>query len=124
MHPWASVSCVQCHGGNAAGAKKEEAHVAARQRPPGGERVLGQNWDLERTRFLDPGNLRGAPLSCGPCHSKACDDTVRSLHATTSGHLADGLFENGVVAERHPPVAIFNVHDAAPDDAPRPPGAV
>lgn len=124
MHPWAPVTCVQCHGGNAAAAKKEDAHVAARQRAPGDERVLGPQWDLERTRFLDPGNLRVAGETCGPCHSKACADTVRSLHATTAGHLADGLYENGVVAERHPAVSVFNVRDTLPDDAPRPAGAV
>lgn len=124
MHPWATVTCVQCHGGDGAAAAKDAAHVAARQRPPGDERVLGAQWDLERTRFLDPGNLRVAHLTCGPCHSKACADTLRSLHATTSGHLADGLYENGVTSEKHAPVAVFSVRDALPDDAQRPPGAV
>lgn len=124
MHPWAAVTCVQCHGGNDRASKKEEAHVVPRQRPPGDERVLGQQWDLESTRFLDPGNLRVAALTCGPCHAKSVDDTVHSLHATTSGHLGDGLYENGVVAERHPSVSVFNVRDSLPDDAPRPPGAV
>lgn len=124
MHPWSPVGCVQCHGGDGRATTKEAAHVPARQRPPGDERVLGQQWDLERTRFLDPGNLRVAGDTCGPCHAQACSDTVRSLHATTSGHLGDGLYENGVVAERHPSVSVFPVHDAFPDDAPRPPGAV
>jgi hypothetical protein len=123
MHPWAPVTCVQCHGGNDRASKKEEAHVLPRSRPPGDERVLGQQWDLEWVRFADPGNLRVAGASCGPCHSKAVDDTMRSLHATTAGHLGDGLYENGVVAERHPAVSVFNVRDALPDDAKRPQGA-
>lgn len=124
IHPWAPVSCVQCHGGDAGATAKEKAHVAPRQRLPGDERTLGQGFDPEHLRFLDPGNLRAAPQSCGPCHSKACEDVPRSLHGTTSGHLGDGLYENGVVAEKHPPVSIFNVRDALPDDAKRPEGAV
>ena len=123
MHPWARVSCVQCHGGNESAAKKEDAHVLPRQRPPGDERVLGQLWDPDFLRFQDPGNLRAAPTSCGPCHSKAVSDTTRSLHATTAGHLGDGLYENGVVADRHPSVSVFGVRDSLPDDAPRPVGA-
>lgn len=124
MHPWAAVTCVQCHGGDARATRKEDAHVAPRGRPPGDERVMGQQWDLEATRFADPGNLRVAAQSCGPCHARAVDDTLRSLHATTAGHLGDGLYENGVVADRHPPVSVFNVRDLLPDDAQRPAGAV
>lgn len=124
MHPWAPVTCVQCHGGDARAAKKEDAHVLPRSRAAGDERVLGQQWDPEWTRFADPGNLRVAAQSCGPCHSKAVDDTLRSLHATTAGHLGDGLYENGVVAERHPSVSVFPVRDLLPEDAARPPGAV
>ncbi len=124
MHPFAPVTCVQCHGGDASRTVKEDAHVRSRTRPPGDERVLGQSFDPEYLRFLDPGDLRAAPASCGPCHQRAVYDVTHSLHATTSGHLADGLYENGVVAERHPPVAVFDVRDELPADVARPPTAV
>src|SRR5882724_13688222 len=91
IHPWAPVTCVMCHGGNADAAAKADAHVPPGRHAPGDERVLGQGFEPEATRFLDPGNLRAAPLSCGPCHQKAVYDVGHSLHATTSGHLGDGL---------------------------------
>lgn len=123
IHPWAPVRCVQCHGGDEQAAAKEKAHVKG-ARLPGDERTLPQGHDPDYLRFLDPGNLRIAHLSCGPCHTKAVDDCGKSLHATTSGHLGDGLYENGVVGEKHPPVSIFSVQDGRPADAPRPEGAV
>ncbi len=124
MHPFAPVTCVQCHGGDATKSELADAHVSSRSRLPTDERVLGQSFDPVYLRFLDPGNLRVAATSCGPCHEKAVNDVRHSLHATTSGHLGDGLYENGVVTERHPGVAIFNVQDGLPDNAERPPRAV
>ena len=120
MHPWAPVTCVQCHGGNAAASVKEQAHVQRQQRAPGDERVMGQGLDPEFTRFVDPGNLRVAAQTCGPCHQRAVYDVSHSLHATTAGHLGDGLYENGVVAERHPRVSIFDVKDELPPQTARP----
>ncbi len=117
IHPWSTVSCVQCHGGNDEATTKETAHVKVTVRPAGDERVAGQSIDLDSIRFLDPGNLRAAHVSCGPCHTKAVSDTTHSLHATTSGHLGDGLYESGVVAEKHPPMSIFGVRDERPETA-------
>lgn len=124
MHPFSPVSCVQCHGGDATATEKEKSHVKQRTRPPGDERVLGQSFDPDYLRFQDPGNLRVAAQSCGPCHGKAVYDTEHSLHATTAGHLGDGLYENGVVEDRHPNVSVFAVKDTQPDDVPRPKAAV
>jgi len=124
MHPFSPVTCVQCHGGNPTETEIADAHVQPRSRLPTDERVLGQSFDPAYLRFLDPGNLRIAAQSCGPCHEKAVHNVRHSLHATTAGHLGDGLYENGVVGERHPPVSIFSVSDGLPDDAERPEGAV
>jgi len=124
MHPFSPVTCVQCHGGDATKTELADAHVKGRSRLPTDERVLGQSFDPQYLRFLDPGNLRVAGESCGPCHTEQVHNVNHSLHATTAGHLGDGLYENGVVAERHPPVSIFNVRDGLPDDAERPEGAV
>jgi hypothetical protein len=124
MHPWSPVTCVQCHGGNADASSKEQAHVVAGRRAPGDERVLAQGFEPEATRFRDPGNLRVVAQTCGVCHAKAAYDSAHSLHATTAGHLGDGLYENGVVAERHPRVSVFDVKDELPEATPRPREAV
>src|SRR5262249_25278623 len=120
MHPWAPVTCVMCHGGSADATTKDAAHVAKTLRVPGDERVLGPSFDLEYGRFVDPGSLRAAPYSCGPCHARAVRDATHSLHATTSGHLGDGLYENGVVSEKSPRLSVFAVLDDPPTDVPRP----
>jgi hypothetical protein len=120
MHPWAPVTCVTCHGGNADATSKDAAHVPRGQRAPGDERVLGPSFDLEYGRFVDPGSLRAAPTSCGPCHARAVADVTHSLHATTAGHLGDGLYENGVVSEKSPRLAVFDVRDDPPPGVKRP----
>jgi len=69
MHPWSPVTCVQCHGGNADAAAKEQAHVVAGRRAPGDERVLPLGFEPEATRFRDPGDPRVAAQTCvaAPC---------------------------------------------------------
>ncbi|MHC4820293.1 MAG: cytochrome c3 family protein, partial [Planctomycetota bacterium] len=43
---------------------------------------------------------------------------------TTTGHLGDGLYENGVVRDRHPRIGIFPVSNPLFDPKTAPPGAV
>ena len=124
MHPWSPVTCVQCHGGNADAPAKEQSHVVVGRRPPGDERVQPLGFEPEATRFRDPGDLRVVAQTCGVCHAKALYDATHSLHATTAGHLGDGLYENGVVADRHPRVSIFDVKDELPEATQRPREAV
>ena len=124
MHPFAPVTCVQCHGGDDTATEPETAHVQPRGRLPGDERVLGRGVDPAYLRFVDPGNLRVAEASCGPCHPKAVYDVHHSLHASTAGHLGDGLYENGVVDRRGPLFSVFPVKDERPDDVERPDTAV
>lgn len=124
MHPFAPVTCVQCHGGDPTANEKDDAHVQPSSALPGDERVLGRSFDPAYLRFLDPGNLRVAAESCGPCHPDAVHDVEHSLHASTAGHLGDGLYENGVVRDRHPRVSVFPVEDTRTAEEDRPPGAV
>ncbi len=124
MHPSSPVTCVQCHGGDATQGDMTKAHVTPRSRVPGDERTLGQSFDPEYLRFRDPGDLRAAPTSCGPCHQRAVYDVRHSLHASTAGHLGDGLYENGVVDRKGPAFSVFPVRDELPPDLERPEGAV
>jgi hypothetical protein len=124
MHPAAPVGCTECHGGDPTRETKEEAHVTTRFPLPNDERVVAAVYDPAVLRFKNPMDLRVAQESCGPCHPSQVERVPLSLHGTTSGHLADGLYENGVVKERHPRVSIFPAADPRFDAGPVPAGAV
>jgi len=111
MHPWASLSCVDCHGGDGSAREKDKAHVQPKQRVPNDERTVGLQVDPAYRRFLNPTDLRVVDATCGRCHSGECANVPKSLHGTTAGHLSDGLYENGVVRDKGKRFAIFPVKD-------------
>jgi hypothetical protein len=124
MHPDPPVGCVECHGGDPNAETKEGAHVVPRFPLPNDERVVAAVYDPAVLRFRNPMDLRVAKESCGPCHSSEVERVPLSLHGTTTGHLGDGLYENGVVRERHPRVSIFPATDPKFDSVVSPQGAV
>jgi hypothetical protein len=124
MHPKPPVGCVECHGGDGAADTKEAAHPAVRFFPPNDERVTAAGFDPVLLRFRNPMDLRVVKDTCGTCHVDEVDRVLLSLHGTTTGHLGDGLYENGVVKERHPRVSVFPATDPRFDAAAAPPGAV
>ncbi len=121
IHPGYHLTCVDCHGGDGGATDKAKAHVLPRQQPPGDERVLPANFDLPWQRFRNPSNLRVAPQVCGECHDPAVNNVLKSLHATTCGHLGDGFYEHGLVRTRQPSYAVFPITD---DDGEVPEGAL
>ncbi|MBI5365959.1 MAG: hypothetical protein HZA54_02885, partial [Planctomycetes bacterium] len=100
-----------CHGGDPTAAEKERAHVSPRAPVPNDERVLPLDYDLRYQRFVNPANLRVADAACGSCHGEDLKRVKRSLHATTAGHLCDGLYENGVTKAKGSKYGIFPVAD-------------
>jgi len=100
MHPEADLSCVDCHGGDARGRTKEEAHVAPTRSDPPDERVQPLDEDLAWRRFANPMDLRVASTTCGRCHATTIEHVRASLHGTTAGHLSDGYYEAGVLDRR------------------------
>jgi Ca2+-binding EF-hand superfamily protein len=124
MHPEAHLSCVDCHGGNAAGRTLESAHVPAPRGAGMDERVAGLDEDLAWRRFQNPMDLRVAQRVCGECHGKLVKHLALSLHGTTAGHLSDGFYEAGLRAERGAAYAVFPARagDAQPEfvQLPRP----
>jgi hypothetical protein len=115
---------VECHGGDPAADAKERAHVVAKFPLPNDERVVPPGFDPAVLRFRNPMDLRVVKDTCGTCHPDEVDRVLLSLHSTTTGHLGDGLYENGVVRERNPRVGIFGATDPLFDAAAAPPGAV
>ncbi len=118
MHPWMSLSCVDCHGGNDRATTLEKAHVLPLYGWPGDERMLPSDFDPEALRFRNPTDLRIVETTCAQCHDQVVGHLLTSLHGTTAGHLSDGLYENGLLSERESLYGIFNVASRAEDPPP------
>ncbi len=115
MHPWESLTCTACHGGNGKAETRELAHVKPKKPLPNDERVLPLDWaDLDYLRFKNPSNLRVLDQTCGGCHHGLCENFSRSLHGTTAGHLSDGMYECGVFPTRGSRFAMFDTKSANP----------
>jgi len=111
MHPWFALSCTECHGGDADTPTKSRAHVNPRIGWPKDERVMHTGFDPAAVRFRNPADLRVVDQTCGSCHGRLAEHLRKSLHGTTASHLNDGLYENGVNAQRESVYSIFAVSD-------------
>ncbi len=111
MHPWDPISCTDCHGGDGRSRDMEKAHVQATRRTPNDERTVALKYDLAYRRFVNPSDLRVVGETCNKCHEEVCANLSKSLHATTAGHLSDGLYENGVLRDKKQRFAIFPIKD-------------
>ncbi len=109
MHPEASLSCVDCHGGNAAEVSKLEAHVRPPSTPVDDERVEPLDRHLAWRRFRNPMDLRIVDRTCGTCHRSEVERLLASLHGTTAGHLSDGYYEVGLSPKRGSLYGVFPV---------------
>ncbi len=110
MHPEAALTCVDCHGGNAEGRQKLEAHVLPPEARVGDERVEPLERNLEWRRFKNPMDLRIVDKTCGTCHAIEVGHLLTSLHSTTAGHLSDGYYEVGLLPKRAPVYSVFPVN--------------
>ncbi len=108
-HPYYPLGCAHCHGGNPKATRKEEAHVQAKAPLPNDATVLPEDYfDKEYLRFVNPTNLRVVQTTCGQtgqglgtaCHASYVSDLKKSMMATTTGHLAGGAWENGLLPDR------------------------
>ena len=136
MHsaPSVRLGCTDCHGGDAAVRKAgaegtteyktahDKAHVSPknaelRKSSANPERsytaLLDEN--VEFVRFVNPGDLRAAPLACGPCHREEVRRVSKS--AMTHGAMLYGaaLYNNGVLPAKDPTIG----ESYGPDGKPR-----
>ena len=118
MHPWFELSCTACHGGDPEATTKEAAHVRPRQALPRDERVLPENHDAAYLQFVNPGDLRVVERTCYECHTEVVERLRKSMHATTSGHLSDGLYENGFSRSKEDRWSIFPIRDEDGEQGP------
>src|SRR5579862_2476012 len=110
------ISCVDCHGGNAqvqrAGspgsseykAATDKAHVLPRNKEvfktsanPQRSYTALLKEDASFVRFMNPGDLRVAPITCGGCHQREVQNV--SVSPMTHGAMlyAAALYNNGVL---------------------------
>ncbi len=111
MHAKATVrlGCADCHGGNPAAAAKECAHVSPRfpDAWPGSAKpvrsyTLLNHESPEFIRFVNPGDLRVAHISCGQCHQREVLAVRKSM--MTHGCMLWGaaLYNNGSIPTKYP----------------------
>jgi len=90
-HPWAVVACTECHGGNGSAFTRADAHVAIGAAPPYLKAFTSAQLDAvdrDYLRFVNPGDLRVAPQTCGSagCHAEVVAAVAKS-HMSTYGAL-------------------------------------
>jgi hypothetical protein len=114
----AEAECVVCHGGNAEGSTKEEAHVPVPANwalvrgsglppsAPGFIRDMAPDQldalDPAYVRFINPGDIRAAAASCGPCHAAQVANMPASTMTTNIGHYWPTLWLAGLLDEPEP----------------------
>ena len=136
MHASTSVrlGCTDCHGGDSgvkvAGAPGSMEYGQAKGRA----HVRPANTDVWRTsanperaytaileedlafvRFVNPGDLRAAPLSCGGCHASEVKSVSKSLMTHGAMLYGAALYNNGVLPGKDPILA----ESYGPDGDPR-----
>jgi hypothetical protein len=98
------LSCVDCHGGDGQSRDKRQAHV----QPRNGD-VFRTSANPERSytalldesqafvRFINPGDLRAAPVACGGCHARILKNVSKNPMTHAGMLYAAALYNNGVL---------------------------
>jgi hypothetical protein len=101
------LSCVDCHGGNAVATTKEAAHVkplhpeiwSSSANPKRSYTALLEE-PAEFVKFINPGDLRVAPETCGGCHAKQVAAVPRSTMTTSAVFWAAVGYANGILGQK------------------------
>lgn len=108
-HPRHLLYCVDCHGGDDTAVDLERAHVRPSSPIPSNPTILPVDHpERDYLRFRNPTDLRVVRSTCGKpddgfgtsCHADKVDRVMKSMMATTPGHLAGGAYENGILPDR------------------------
>lgn len=112
MHKSSAVvlGCTDCHGGNPTpGLTQRKAHVQPRHEVfwnssanPNESHVLLNHETLEFIQFVNPGDLRVAPLTCGLCHAQSVDHVQLSMMNHGAMLWGAALYNNGSYPLKNP----------------------
>ncbi|HEX7655165.1 MAG TPA: hypothetical protein VF607_16775, partial [Verrucomicrobiae bacterium] len=105
MHtsPNVVLGCTDCHGGDATpGLTQKKAHVAPRNpvfwessANPNDSSVLLNHESPEFIKFVNPGDLRVAAETCGPCHAAIVNNVGHSMMRHGGMLWGAALYNNG-----------------------------
>jgi hypothetical protein len=109
MHAKSTVhlGCTDCHGGNAVASTKEQAHVHPRfpdawrsSGNPVRSYTLLNHESPAFIRFVNPGDLRIAHISCGACHANEVLAVRKSMMTHGCMLWGSALYNNGAVPNK------------------------
>lgn len=101
-----NIGCVDCHGGDATSSRQETAHVQPRfpsawkgSRNPVRSYTLLNHENPDFIRFVNPGDLRVAHISCGTagCHPMEALQVKKSMMSHGCMLWGAALYNNGAV---------------------------
>ncbi len=111
MHtsPNVVLGCTDCHGGDPTpGLTQRKAHVEPRNpvfwessANPNESSVLLNHESAEFIRFVNPGDLRVAQVSCGPCHQESVDHVRNSIMRHGAMLWGAALYNNGAFSQKN-----------------------
>ncbi len=110
-HPSQTVrlGCVDCHGGDPTATEIGRAHVLsgdpdrdASSTTPPSESVDWMHLSWQYVRFVNPGDLRVAESTCGPCHPNETYNTKKSMMAHGAMLWGAALYNNGSFPLKRP----------------------
>jgi hypothetical protein len=99
------LTCVECHGGNGLATAKEQAHTARPNFPdkwkdsanPHESYTLLNKENWHWIRFVNPTDMRVAPVVCGRCHAKIVNSVQISPMMNSAQVYSTALYNNGSV---------------------------
>jgi hypothetical protein len=103
------LGCADCHGGDPCATTKEAAHVRpvfaevwASSANPVRTYTLLNYESPEFIRFVNPGDLRVAHISCGACHPREVLQVKKSMMTHGAMLWSAALYNNGSVPTKNP----------------------
>ncbi len=98
------LGCIDCHGGNAEAKTITSAHVQPRYpdvwkssaNPQRSYTILNKE-NPEFIKFVNPGDLRIASETCGPCHAEEVRNVQKSMMTTSSLLWGGATYNNGIL---------------------------
>ncbi len=102
-----NLGCIDCHGGDANATTKEKAHIHPRfpdawrsSANPVRSYTLLNHEAPEFIRFVNPGDLRIAHLTCGHCHQDEVMQSRTSMMTHGCMLWGSALYNNGAVPHK------------------------